>query len=242
MDVLDPHLQDGGLPLADDLVLHVVCGLVDQLLDARGVDAAVHHEPLHGTAGDLAADGVEAAEGHGLRRVVDDEVHSRQHLEGADVAALAADDAPLHLLRGEGDDADRRLARALHGAALHGRDDDVAGPAVRLAMGPLLQLLQAKPDEVLGVLLRLAEQDFLSVLLRHLRDLLQLVALLPDQRFEVRAALLDRLLLQLQLVLLVGNPVELSVQVLLPLLQLALGPLKLGPPLLDVAIGLLPQS
>ena len=47
---------------------------------------------------DLAADPVERREHDRLRRVVDDEVDAGEVLERADVAALAADDAALHVV------------------------------------------------------------------------------------------------------------------------------------------------
>ena len=46
-------------------------------------------------ARDLAADGIEARQDHGLRGVVDDEVDARRCFDGANVPALAADDADL---------------------------------------------------------------------------------------------------------------------------------------------------
>ena len=62
------------------------------------MDAAVLEQLLERHAGDLAADAVEAGEDHRVRRVVDDEVDAGEVLEGADVAALAADDAALHVV------------------------------------------------------------------------------------------------------------------------------------------------
>ena len=59
---------------------------------------------VEGHPGDLAADRVEAGEDHRLGRVVDDQVDAGRLLEGADVAALAADDPALHLVRRQVDD------------------------------------------------------------------------------------------------------------------------------------------
>ena len=205
------------------------------------MDAPVLDEALQGPPGDLPADGVEAAESHGLRGVVDDQVHARQGLEGADVAPLPSDDASLHVVGRQGDDADRRVAGVLHRTALHGRDDDLPRPAVGLPLGFLLQILQTEPDKVLRLLLRLAEQDVLGLLAGQAGYFLQPRVLLPNERLELRTPLLQSLLPVPQFVLLVGDPVEFPFQVLLPLLQLALGPLELGPPLLGVAVGLLPQ-
>ena len=55
--------------------------------------------------GDLAADRVEARQDDGLGRVVDDQVDPGSRLEGADVPALAADDAAFHLVAGNVDGA-----------------------------------------------------------------------------------------------------------------------------------------
>ena len=69
------------------------CGHPEQLLERQ--------------AGDLAADAVEAGEDDGVRRVVDDDVDAGEVLERADVAAFAADDAALHVVGRELDDATR---------------------------------------------------------------------------------------------------------------------------------------
>ena len=50
---------------------------------------------------DLAAVGIVGGDQHGLRRVVHDEVDAGVQLERADVAALAADDAALHVVAGQ---------------------------------------------------------------------------------------------------------------------------------------------
>mgnify|MGYP003693834893 CR=1 FL=1 len=50
------------------------------------------------TPRDLAAHGIERRQDHRLGRVVDDHVDAGDDLERADVAALAADDAPLHVV------------------------------------------------------------------------------------------------------------------------------------------------
>jgi hypothetical protein len=84
--------------LSLDGALDLVAGLVEVLLDLRRVDAAVLNEPLQGEPRHLAPHGVEARHHDGLGRVVDDEVAARDLLEGANVTALAPDDAPLELV------------------------------------------------------------------------------------------------------------------------------------------------
>ena len=77
--------------------------------------------------GDLAADGVEAADDHHAGRVVDDHIDAGRLFEGADVAPFAADDAALHFVAGNIDRAGRALGGVGGGVALDGGEQDVAG-------------------------------------------------------------------------------------------------------------------
>ena len=88
----------------------------------------------------LATHRVEAAEHHGLGGVVDDQVHAGGRLEGPDVAALATDDAALHVLAREREHADGRLGGLLGGHALDRDRDDLARPLLALLARPLLDL------------------------------------------------------------------------------------------------------
>src|SRR5690606_9822121 len=125
-----------------DVSLHVVLRLLHDFLDARRVDAPVGDQLGEGELGDLAADGVEARQQHRLRRVVDDQVDTREGLEGADVAALAADDAPLHGVVGDRHHRHGDGGRHLGSAPLDGLRHDV----VRLLPGFGVGLLQRGPD------------------------------------------------------------------------------------------------
>src|SRR3954447_14235703 len=98
VQALDVRIERGLLARLDDVALQLGLRLVVGLLDSCRVDAAVGQQLLQGHAGDLAADAVEAGQDHRVRRVVDDEVDAGEVLEGADVAALAADDAALHVV------------------------------------------------------------------------------------------------------------------------------------------------
>ena len=81
-----------------DLVVDLDLDLGDHLLDARRVDAAVGHEALERLTRDLAPHRIEPRQDHRLGRVVDDDVDAGDGLERADVAPLAPDDAPLHVV------------------------------------------------------------------------------------------------------------------------------------------------
>ena len=51
-------------------------------------------------------------------------------LQGADIAALAADDAALHLIVGQGHHGHRGLRHMVGGTTLNGQRDDLAGLGV----------------------------------------------------------------------------------------------------------------
>ena len=90
-----------------------------------GMDAAVRDQPFDCLAGDLAAERIEAREDDGAGRVVDDQLDARGGLERADVAALAPDDAPLHVVARQVHDRDGRLDRVLGRAPLNRVGDDL---------------------------------------------------------------------------------------------------------------------
>ena len=127
------------------------------------MDAAVLDQLGERDAGDLTPDRVEAAQNDGLGRVVDDQIDAGRLLEGADVATLAADDAALHLVARQVDDADRVLGRVVGGDALHGRHDDVASLLAGLFAGGALDRTSEADGIVLGFLTHGFEQETLRV-------------------------------------------------------------------------------
>ena len=153
------------------------------------------------SAGDLAAHRVEAGEDDRLGRVVDDDVHAGDDLEGADVAALAADDAPLHVVAGQVHDRDRRLGDVVGGVALDREADDLAGLALGVALGGLADLGDAAGGLGLGLVLDVGHQAGARLVRAHPGDALELHGLLADQLVELAVAQLDRRLALAQLVL-----------------------------------------
>ena len=104
VEVQDAGLDRRGLRRVLHGGLDFAAGLVDRLLDAGRVNAAVLHQGRKGDAGDFATDRIEGADGHGVGGVVDDEVDTSGRLDGADVAALATDDPALHVVAWNLDD------------------------------------------------------------------------------------------------------------------------------------------
>ena len=167
LDQLGVHALHAGVEHAlltelDDVAVHLGLGLVVGLLDPGRMDAAVLQQLLEREPGDLAPDPVKAREHHGAGRVVDDEVDAGEVLQGADVAALAADDPALHVVGGELHDRHGGLGGVAGGQALHADREDVAHPALGLALGLLLDLADPARRVVPGRLLDLLEQQLLG--------------------------------------------------------------------------------
>ena len=128
VQVGDPDVEQrvlGGPPAEH---LDLVAGPLVGLLDAVRVDPAVLDQHLQGDPADLPADRVEAGQQHRLRGVVDDDVDAGDGLEGADVAALAADDPALDLVGGQVHDRDDGLRGLVGRHPLDRLGDDRPGP------------------------------------------------------------------------------------------------------------------
>ncbi len=122
------------------------------------MDAPVGDQAFEGKPGNLAAHRVERRNRHGLGGVVDDDVDAGDGLEGADVAAVPADDAALHVVGRQGDHGHGGLGDDLGGEPLNGRGEDAAGAAIGLF--PSLDLEVAHQDHRLAarLVLHLGEQ------------------------------------------------------------------------------------
>jgi hypothetical protein len=111
-------LEDGLLAGLLDVLLDLRLRAVVHLLDARRVNAPVLDELGQRELRHLAAHAVKGREDDRLRRVVDDEVDTGEVLECTDVPPLPSDDAPLHVIRRELDERDRRLGGVARGDSL----------------------------------------------------------------------------------------------------------------------------
>ena len=109
-----------------------------------------------------------------MRRVVDDEVDAGEMLERADVATLAADDPPLHVVGGELDDADGRLGRVARRDALEGIGDERPRPPLRVGARLLLELAHGARELVADQVLRALEELLARLAEREPADALEL--------------------------------------------------------------------
>ena len=194
MNIGDAEGERGRLPFLEELLIELLTHLLDQLLDARGMDAAILHESFERDAGDLAANRIEAGENDCLGGVVDDEVDAGGQFQRADVAPFAADDAALHVLAREIDDGDGVLRDVIRGHALDGHTEDLARFEMALFVGLGLDALDDLRRFELGVVLDAADQLALRFIHRQAGHLFELVALRFDQFSELAFALLQRFL------------------------------------------------
>src|SRR5665213_991211 len=122
VEPVDVELVYGVLPGLRGRQVYLVLRALNELLDARRVDASVLDEGLERVAGDLAPHGVERREQDELGRLVDLERHARRRLEGLDVAPFPADQPALHVLAREVDQGRGEVGVGLAGQPLHRGD------------------------------------------------------------------------------------------------------------------------
>ena len=200
------------------------------------MDAAVLDELLQGDAGDFPAHRVEAGDGDGLRRVVDDQIHAGHGLQRADVAALAADDAALHLVIGQGNHRDGGFGHMVGGAALNGQGQDLLGAGVGLLLELGLDLPHLHGRLMGDLLGKLVDEVVLGLLGGEAGDALQHLHLGLLDGGHLVPGLVQLGQLALQGVLLLLDVLGLAVQVLFLLLEPPLLLLQIGPALLHLAL------
>src|SRR5215469_2985579 len=189
MDPVNAAFDYRALAGFTDRLLNFLFGLADHFLDTARMDAAVRDEALETDARDLAPDWVVTGDNHRLGRVIDDDVDAGGRLDRADIAALEANDATLHLVVGERDHRNGALGDEFAGEALDGDRDDSLGAAVSL-----LTSLFFDDTDMLG--------SFGARLPEHLvhQRALGLLAGEAGDLFEAAARLFDKLILLLFLV------------------------------------------
>ena len=253
VNVVDLEVEAGLLASLEHLGVHLIGGLVEELLDTRRMDATVGNEVLEGDAGNLATDRVEARELHGLGRVVDDEVHAGHLLESADVAALAADDAALEVIGRNVHRGERDFADVVGGATLDGGGKNAASGALALDARALLALADDSGALARHIVANAIEQLLVGLVGGEAADALEFGSVLALELLDVAGALLNLASLAGELVLLLVERVGATVEGLLALKQAALalanfagtlGRLSLGCLLLleNLGIGGLPNA
>ena len=186
-------------------------------------------------AGNLAAHGVETAEDDGIGRVVDDYLHTRERLQGTDVTTLTTNDAALHLLILQIEDADGVLHGGLRGGALYRLDDDFLSLLVGGDLGLLNDVHDACGGIGLGLLGHHLHQVLFGLLGGHAGDVFELLDALVIYLLHFGLAFAQHLNLVvevlahlLQLLALFLQVAHLLIEGVLALFQLALLLAQLG--------------
>ena len=99
------------------------------------MDAPIQDQAFQRAAGNFAADRVKAGNGDGFGCIIDDHIHASRLFKGADIAAIAADDAPFHFFIGQRYDRGADFGNVLGGDPLDGIGDDLAGALVAFGAG-----------------------------------------------------------------------------------------------------------
>ena len=237
VDAVDAGLEGGALALALDDLLDLSAGLVDHFLDAGGMDAAVHDQLFERQTRDFAAHRVERGKGDRFGRVVDNQINARQRFERADIAALAANDAALHLIVGQRYNRNGCFGNMVGSAALDRGRDDLACGLLAFVLELLLDFAQLD-----GCIMRClgfdrGNQHFARFVAGHAGDLFQLFQLLRLDAGQLFLFLLGCFQLTGQLFILAVERVALLVKRFLALNQAALELLGLIAALLQLAIG-----
>ena len=219
---VDAEVYRRALADLDDLLLDLLLDLGHHLLDAGGVDTSVGDQLVQGQTCDFAAHGVESRKDDRLGGVVDDDLDARRGLQGADIAALAADDAALDLVALDVEHRhgifDGRFGRH----ALDRRDDDAFGLLRGSHFGLFDGLVDVGGGFGLGLGLHVFDEDVLGVLRAHTRNLLQTCVLFALHLVDLLFFVLENLQLVLQLLLQPVVVAELVFQFALLVLQVLL--------------------
>ena len=135
MEVVRSGIESGLLAGLENALVDIGLGLMEHLLDASRMYAAIGDEVFHSHAADFATNRVEARNSDAFGRVVDDEVGAGDLLKRADVAAFATDDAAFEIVRRDMDGGNRVLDCMFGGNALNGQAEDAACALVGLGLG-----------------------------------------------------------------------------------------------------------
>ena len=235
VDAMLIRLENSGFTGLANLVFDFLLRLLDHLFDAGRVDAAVVNQAFDCQAGDFTANRVKSGHNDGFGRIVDDDVHARRRFQRADVAALAADDAALHIVVRQSNDGHGAFRHMVGGTLLNCQRDDVARLFLRFFLGARFNVAHRRRRVVEGFLLHTVDDDLLRFVLRHGGDALQLCVLLGDKGFRLIVQAGGVLLLAfhqvaalLQVVLAVIKAVRTLVQRRFALHQTIFAPLHLG--------------
>ena len=226
-----PHaaLKGGALTLRFDGGIHLTAGLFHHLLNVSRMDTPVGDELFQCQACNLPPHRLETGDRDGLRRVVNNQIHTSQGLNGADIAAFPADDTALHLVIGQGNHTDGHLSHLVGGAPLDGLRHHFPGAGLALFFHPGLDLFDLEGGLVGHFRFHLGNQVILGLLSGKAGDLLQHLRLAALDGLDLLVFLIRGRVLLGKRFLFLLNGLGLAVQVFFLLLQAVFLPLQVSP-------------
>ena len=212
---------------------------LDHLLDPRGMDPAVGDQFLQGNAGHFPSDRIKSGQDDCLRRIVDDELHTRQLLQRADVPAFAADDAALHFVVRKLYNGNRSLGDAVRRASLDRADDILAGLLVRLISGLCFKILDQLCCIMFDIISYRLQQELLGLIRGKAGDPLQFCDSFVIKRIHLAGPFGDLLLSGLQLCFFLFERRLFPVEILFPAQHAVLIMLQLSSSLFGLSLQLI---
>ena len=219
MEIPDAAFKHHALTLCLDGRFHLPAGLFHHLFDVGGMNPAVGNQLFQRQPGNLPPYRFKAADGDRLRRVVNNQIHARQRFNGADIAALAADDSSLHLVIGQGNHTDGHFSHGISGAPLDGLGHHFPGAGLALLLHPGLHLFDLEGSLVSHLRLHLINQILFRFLSGKAGDSLQHLRLAALDHLDLFIFFVHGCMLLRQGLLFLFNGLRLAVQVFLLLLQ-----------------------
>ena len=148
-----------------DGLIHRLRHLRHDLLNARGMNTAIHYQEFKNLPGNLAAYRVESGYNNCLRRIVDQQVDSRCGLQRTNVSPIPPNDSAFHIVAGQGDSACHYFTRVTGGIPLDRSGHNLACFPLSCLPRFFLRAADQRAHLVAHLLLHAAEDLLLSFLL-----------------------------------------------------------------------------
>ena len=238
MDAMNTGFERGAFALGfDDLIDFLLC-LLHHFRDARRMDATVQNQLFQTQPGDFTANRVKRGQGDCFRGIVDDQIDTRQVVQGADVAAFTANDAARHFIVGQRNDRYRGFGYLVGCIALDGRSNEFARSGLGFLFHLLVDFAEFERGVMLGFIFNRRDQIFLGLVAGQTGQTLERGDLLGANLFGFFLGLLCLRDLAAELFALTLHRVRLLLKRFFLLVEAVLGLLNLAAALLEFPIGL----
>ena len=238
MQAVDTKVHHSLFALALHLNFQFAAALIHGLLNAGRVDTAIGDQALQGHAGHFTAGLVKAGKGDGFRRIVNNEVTASGSFQSADVAALAANDAALHLVRGQRHHADGGFTGGIGCAAGNGLADQLTGDGITFVLHVSLIGADLHGLFVGQLIVNVLQQHGAGIFLGHGGDGFQLFGLAQLELFQLVQAGFHQFAALFQVLFLALQGFGLAVQGIFLLVNAVFLTADLSTALFDLLVGL----